>query len=190
VICELEFDSLRGRGPQISEMLRPLVGSRRVAFSTAPHRNEFIIAVHSGSRPDTLPREWRFTTPIRKIRGSYWERWAPSSEKRTRYYLEQAYLQLYRRDAVEDDEHELLALHCDPNEPDDSGEITHAIYKRGPHIHVMTAQQPLPHSHFALNMGHLSDVLDSVENLSDAISLAITMIRDQVLDIFEQHDLQ
>jgi hypothetical protein len=187
MICELEFDSLRGRGPQISEMLLPLAGSRRVAFSTAPQRNEFIIAVHSGPRPDTLPREWRFTTPIRSMRGSYWERWIPVNEKRSQYYLEQAYLHLYWRATAVDDEHELLALHCDPNEPDDSGPMAHAIYKRGPHIHVMAASQPLPHSHFALNIGHLSDVLSSTENLSAAVSLAITMIRDQVLDLFAEH---
>jgi len=189
MICELEFDSLRRRGQRISDMLQPLARSPRLASSPFPLRNEFIIGVHSGSRPDAPPREWRFTTPIRSIRGSYWERWVPTSEKRTRYYLGQAYLHLYWRAATTDDEHELLALHCDPNEPDDFGVTTQAIYKRGPHIHVMTASQPLPHSHFALNMGHLTDVLSSVESLSTAMSSAVTMIRDQVLDLFERHGL-
>jgi hypothetical protein len=189
MICELELDNLRTRGPQISEMLQPLAGSRRIAFSTTPQRNHFMIAVHSGTRPDTLPRDWRFTTPIRKIRGSYWERCVPTNEKRINYYLQQAYLHLYWRPNINDDEYELLALPCHPNEPNDSGPMTQAVYKRGPHIHVMTATQPLPHSHFALNMGHLADVLSSIENLSAAVSFAVVMIRDQVLDLFEHHGL-
>lgn len=185
MICELEFDRLRGRGQQVLQMLQPVARTRRIAWSPAPQRNEFVIAVHSGTKPDTLPRDWRFTTPARRIRGSYWERWIPTNEKRTHYYLAQAYLHLYWRASAAEEERELLALHCDPNEPDDSGQMKHAIYKRGPHIHVMTASQPIPHSHFALNVGHLSDVLASIDSLSGAVSVAVTMIRDQVLDLFE-----
>jgi hypothetical protein len=168
-------------------MLIPIAGSRRVACAPTPQRNEFLIAVHSGTRPDTLPRDWRFTTPVSRLRGSYWERWVPTNEKRKRYYLEQAYLHLYWRASVANDEHEVLALHCDPNEPDDPGPLTQAIYKRGPHIHVMTASQPLPHSHFALSLGHLSAVLTSVDTLSEALASAIAMIRDQVVDVFDHH---
>jgi hypothetical protein len=187
MICELSADHLSGRGELIANMLRPITGSRRVGSSFAPQRDELLIAVHSGTRPDTAPRDWRFTTPIRKIRGSYWERWAPTTEKRRRYYLAQAYLQLYWRESAGDDESELLALHCDPNEPDDIGLLKHAIYKRGPHVHVMTASQPLPHSHFALNIGHLSQVLSSVEAITGAVQIGVHMIRDQVLDLFDAH---
>jgi hypothetical protein len=107
----------------------------------------------------------------------------PADQKRKRYCLERAYLHLYRRGPTEDDELEFLALHCDPNEPDDTGHLKHAVYKRGPHIHITAAPQPLCHSHFALNRSHLPDVLASVASLSAAVQSGVEMIRDQVLDI-------
>ncbi len=76
-------------------------------------------------------------------------------------------------------------MHCDPNEPDDSGLLKHAIYKRGPHIHVTAADQPLPHSHIALNVTQIDNVLSSFENLSAAFGSGVVMIRDQVLDVLD-----
>jgi hypothetical protein len=119
------------------------------------------------------------------IRGSYFERWVPTSEKRRNYYLAQAYLHLYWRERASDAESEFLALHCDPNEPDDIGLRKHAQYKRGPHIHVVAATQPLPHAHLALNLGHLAEVLGSVERLTTAVSSGVNLIRYQVLDLFD-----
>lgn len=164
----------------------PISGSRRVACSQTVERNDFVLAVHSGSKPDLAPREWRFTTRVPKMRASYLERWVPTNEKRKRYYLMQAYLHLYWREGPrEDDEKEILALHCDPNEPGDAGTRKHALYKRGPHIHVVDSSQPLPHAHFALNVGHLSEVLRSVESLTAAVLSGVNLVRDQVLDLFE-----
>jgi hypothetical protein len=55
-------------------------------------------------------------------------------------------------------------------------------YKKGPHLHIKAAEDPLPHAHFALNLGHLNDVLASVESLSDAMKDGILMLREEVLD--------
>jgi hypothetical protein len=185
MVCEIEVDSLSQRGEEICEMLRPLTGKSRLAYDPVSRRSEILIAVRSGPKLDLSPTEWRFTTFVRGVRGAYYERWVPVDQKRKKYGLERAYLHLYRRDRDEDSEREFLALHCDPNEPDDTGSQRHAVYKRGPHIHVTAAQQPLPHSHFALNRSHLSDVLASVANLSAAVQSGVVMIRDQVLDILE-----
>ena len=92
---------------------------------------------------------------------------------------------MYWKPKAADDEKELLALHCDPNEPDDADVLKHALYKRGPHIHVSASEQPLPHSHFALNAAHLREVLSSAEQLVQAMSKGIVLVRDQVLDIFD-----
>ena len=183
--CELAVDKLQTRRQRVPDMLSPITDSRRVGSSFNLQGDEILIGVHSGGKPDIGVRDWRFTTRVRKIRGSYWERWVPTTEKRKSYYLSQAYLQLYLRETSADDESELMALHCDPNEPDDSGLLAHAVYKRGPHLHIRSAAEPLPHAHFALNAGHLAEVLKSVESLTGAVQLGINMIRDQVLDLFD-----
>ena len=182
--CESEITELVSRGEQICAMLRPLTGRARLAQAARQNPRELLIAVHSGARPDTSPTDWRFTTITTGVRASYHERWLPSDETKKRYYLERAYLHLYRRlDGAR--ETEILALHCDPNEPDDAGLLRHALYKRGPHIHVKGAPQPLPHSHIALNVGELPTVLSSAVSLSAAMASGILMIRDQVLDIID-----
>lgn len=55
-------------------------------------------------------------------------------------------------------------------------------YKKGPHLHIKAAVDPLPHAHFALNLGHLNDVLTSVESLSEAMKDGILMLKEEVLD--------
>jgi hypothetical protein len=124
------------------------------------------------------------------MHGSYQERWCPVNEKRKRYYLERAYLHLYLTTQIEGEamEKELLLLHCDPNETDEPVDwpgLRHSKYKRGPHLHISTAQQPIPHSHFALNACHLDSVLSSVESLTKAMEVAVQMLEDQVLRLYE-----
>jgi hypothetical protein len=57
-----------------------------------------------------------------------------------------------------------------------------AKYKKGPHLHIKAAEDPLPHAHFALNLGHLDAVLDSVESLTEAMRFGILMLKEEVLD--------
>jgi hypothetical protein len=185
VICEVDSDWLLGRGQKVADMLTPLGGTRRLAHAVLGLRNETVIPVYSGTRPTFEYRDWRFGTTVMGIRGSYFERWIPSDEKRTRFYLDRAYLHLYWQLRAQDDEKELLALHCDPNETDDAGPLRHAHYKRGPHIHVSASEYPLPHSHFALNATQLDEILSSAERLSEAFSSGVVLVRDQVLDVFE-----
>jgi hypothetical protein len=187
VICELPNDSLIGRGHKIAEMLSPIVGKRPVAYALLKVRNEILIAVHSGPRPITDYREWRFNTISSAVRGGYFERWIPADENRTKYYLDRSYLHLYWQSERHGDESELMALHCDPNEPEDTGELRHSHYKRGPHVHVIASQQPLPHSHFALNSAHLPQILTSVDTLSEAMCNGVALLRDQVLDVIDAH---
>lgn len=190
MFCEVDIGSLAERHQLIPKMLLPISGSNRVWSSSVSQGNEIMIGVHSGRKPDADVRDWRFTTPVLHIRGSYFERWIPGDEKRINYYLDRAYLHLYWRQDAADEETELLALHCDPNEPDDTGILKQATYKRGPHIHVSASEQPLPHSHFALNMGHLPEVLGSIESLSSAVGSGVTLLRDQVLDVIDHRRLK
>jgi hypothetical protein len=187
VICQVEIDWIKGRSNEIATMLTPLTGTgpRRVASEPRNISGNIFIYAYSGLRPAVDYRDWRFKTITYGIRGSYFELWKPSDEKRHRYYLDRAYLSLYLQVKALDREKELLALHCDPNEPDDAGELKHALYKRGPHIHVSAAEDPLPHSHFALNAGNLNEVLKSAESLYQAMQSGMVLLRDQVLDVFD-----
>lgn len=67
--------------------------------------------------------------------------------------------------------------------------MKHATYKRGPHIHVSAAQQPLPHSHLALNAMHIDDVLKSIDSLDTAVRSGVVLLRDQVLDVLDDFGL-
>jgi hypothetical protein len=148
-----------------------------------------MIGVHSGPRPELGITDWRFSTIVRGVRAGYHERWIAVDEKRLQFYMERAYLHLYRSRSQNADEVEVLALHCDPNEPDDTGALKHALYKRGPHIHVTAAEQPFPHSHFALNRTNIDDVLGSVKSLHEAVASGILLIRDQVLDLINERGI-
>lgn len=167
-------------------MLRPLAGKIRLVYAVVSYRSVVMIGVHSGARPEFGVADWRFSTMVRGIRGGYHERWIAVDEKRQRFYIERAYLHLYRRRADESDEAEIVAMHCDPNEPDDSGVLRHAVYKRGPHIHVTASEQPFPHSHIALNATELDDVLSSINSLHSAVTAGVVLLRDQVLDVLDQ----
>jgi hypothetical protein len=187
--CEIDVDALPSRGHEICEMLTPIAGKVRLAYRIVPHRSEVMIAVHTGDAPEFDVTDWRFSTVVRGIRAAYHERWIAVDEKRQRFYIERAYLHLYRRRADESDEREIVALHCDPNEPDDSGVLKHAVYKRGPHIHVTASEQPFPHSHIALNSAQIGEVLKSVDSLHNAVAAGVVLLRDQVLDVLDHYGL-
>jgi hypothetical protein len=185
--CEIDVGTLSARGQEICQMLTPLAGKIRLAYAVVLYRSEVMIGVHSGTRPEFGVTDWRFSTMVQGIRGGYHERWIAADEKRQRFYIERAYLHLYRRRADESDETEILALHCDPNEPADSGVLKHAVYKRGPHIHVTASEQPFPHSHIALNATEIDDVLSSINSLHSAVTAGVVLLRDQVLDVLDQY---
>jgi hypothetical protein len=188
MMCELESQELFRRGGDVCELLGPLTGSgaSRAGFDYRSSYGQVSLAAFSGPRPvsDSIDL-WRFTTRVPTLRGSYFERWLPVNERRKRYFLDRGYLHLYvsTRMGAEPTEKQILALHCDPNEPEAS---KHWRYKRGPHLHISVAESPIPHSHFALNAFHLDSVLRSTENLSEAFGAAVKMLEDQVLELYKK----
>ena len=98
------------------------------------------------------------------------------------WYLDRAYLSVFQVDPSTHTEVEIVCLHCDPNEPDHA---EHALYKKGPHLHVRTADYPVSRAHIALNRGHLDAVLSSVDSLSEAMGLAVAMLKDEIMDAME-----
>lgn len=193
MLCKVEAESLYRRDTDVRAMLGPLVRGdstcRRLNQRGRDGKATIILASFSGPQPPSDSyRDWRFATTATNLWGSYFERWMPADPKERHYFLDRAYLHLYERTRSEGaGDKEILGLHCDPNEPlehENHGGLKHARYKRGPHIHVSTAEQPMPHSHIALNLGHLDEVLESFDNLSSAIQSAIRMLNDQVIELY------
>jgi hypothetical protein len=182
----LTIDKLPSRGTDVQKMLRPLsrIGSGP-AWEPRSGSTEFVIGTHDGARPASRIREWRFSTPIPTIKGSYYETWLRyiDADAGEYWFLHKAYLQLYYFDRQRESETEFLMLHCDPNEPESSD---HARYKKGPHLHAgkFVSRDPFPHAHIALNLGHLDAVLKDTESLFTAMDLAIHMIVDEILTLY------
>ena len=122
-------------------------------------------------------KSWRFKTNVENFYGMYYEQWLPYEFDI--YYLDRIYLHIYKTNVTELRSIEYLLLHCDANEPD---EAPHAVYKQSPHLHFAFAEQPIPHSHIALNNGNLMETLHSIDSLHIALKHAINMIETQVLD--------
>lgn len=174
----LSTRELPKRGPSGRAMLRT-ISDADVAWQRRASPTEFVVAFHGGA-PTGDYRDWRFRTVAPWLRASYFERWVADSAQADAWYLNRAYLHLYRVGAPRE-ETEFLALHCDPNEPPDAA---HAKYKRGPHLHIKVAENPFPKAHIALNLSDLASVLSSVESLTDALGLAVLLIRERVIDLY------
>lgn len=174
---------LASRGQKIQQMLRP-ISQRRTgpAWKGRSDRSDYVIGAHDGLVTSQDHRDWRFATFKRDFLAGYFEWWRQPTHEDL-WYLHQAYLHLYRINRVVGAEADYLCLHCDPDELKGS---KHFDYKRGPHMHVMVAEAPIPHAHIALHCGRVDDVLVSVEVLTAALGSAIAMIKDQILDQIEQ----
>lgn len=177
---QIESAHLSFRGKLVRKMLVPLT-KRPDGPACQPKsiRRTYIIGAHDGSPPTSDYRDWRFATCVPNYRAMYFELWREIDN--INWYLDRAYLSIYR---IVDPhillESEILCLHCDPNEPDDA---PHSIYKKGPHLHILEASEPIPHSHIALQQEkHIPLVLGSVESLMEAMTWAIKMIREEVLE--------
>jgi hypothetical protein len=73
---------------------------------------------------------------------------------------------------------EILGIHCDPTE---AGPDPQRSFKRGPHLHVKCAREPLPKSHFPFNYGHLDQVLRDCSALTKALKDAMCVVKNEVL---------
>ena len=161
-------------------MLEPISRTKKhLTIDRANVARSVVLGTHDGSRPGTDYRDWRFSTSVETLQGMYFEQWRPGQEGSLK--LIKAYLSIYKLKSVRSVgfEREILCLHCDPAEPVDTA---HSDYKRGPHIHVVAAEHPLSHAHFALNRTDLASTLESVDTLTGALLSAVQMIKEEVLD--------
>ena len=181
----LNAEEFSQRGQSIRNLLRPI--SRISSGPATQIRQSFrqaIIGTHDGTPSISGYRDWRFSTGHSGMSARYFEIWVPEDVRAELWYLHNAYLTIFRRPHPQAEENELLSLHCDPEELDDEDDCK-AIYKRGPHLHIKAAEEPIPKSHLALARGHLSQVLSSSADLTEALGWSIQMIKDEILDRFQ-----
>jgi hypothetical protein len=177
---ELEIEDLKSRGDQVRNLLRPLTRNDFGPAWVNKNQNRiFVIGTHDGSPPTSSYREWRFSTFVPNIRAMYFELWRELIGGK--WYLDRAYLSLFKTDLPKQKEIEIICLHCDPNEPLDS---EHIAYKKGPHLHIKgVTPYSLDQSHIALQQErHLDLVLSSSEELTIALTWGIRMIKEEILD--------
>jgi hypothetical protein len=164
----------------IQGMLAPLKGGRRVACDLVKdkQRGGKVFAAHDGHALSGDFRDWAFRTFAPDIWCRYFELWRPLAAGRDQWHLFCAYLTLAKTDRVRQCLVEVACVHCDPT--DNSTEPI-GSYKRGPHLHVELADDPLPRAHFPLNLGHLKEVLASPANVTKALTDAVAVVSHEVV---------
>jgi hypothetical protein len=176
-VIQITSEALGSRGQNVQKLLRPI--SKQPggpAWEPKSNQNRYLIGTHDGSPPASSHQDWRFATFVPNLRANYFEVWKRFEEL---WYLDRAYLNIFQTDPTTRIEKKFLSLHCDPNEPDDA---LHAIYKKGPHLHIQAADVPFPHAHIALSGEHLDTVLGSFDSLFKAMEWAVRMLKEQILD--------
>jgi len=171
---------------QLVESIRPTQAkkNKNSQFGVYPisSQSEVILAVSDVNvRQQRDYTNWRFRTYIENIEASYYEKWILFDKNL--YYLDRIYFHLYKIDTIERESKEYVLLHCEPNfnwksstrDPQDK-------YQHSPHIHLKCAEEPIPHSHFSLNLLELPRIMASIGELNSAIGNGILLIKEQVLD--------
>jgi hypothetical protein len=180
-IVPVQEKILSKRGPAIQKLLRRISKDPRngPAWRRVSGASSLTFAAHEGAPPTSHYRDWRFNTIVPGVTAQYFEAWGnvPGTNN---WFLEKAYLHLFVMKS-RTEEQEVFCLHCDPNEGDSE---RHAIYKKGPHVHMISSVLSLSHAHIPLNLCHLKDVLESHETLFKAFDIGIEMVRDQILTAF------
>lgn len=178
--------AFRSRGNRFKDLLKPLLNSSLKgvpAWDRYPIDWRTIVLAASNEKRGVNYSEWFFPTFLKGYLGNYYEVWISDDpnkkpEKDIQWYLEKAYLQIYRGDLV------YFCLHCDPEAEDGQG--IKACYKRGPHLHIKTPYSLIPKAHIALAHGYVDKILASEGNLLDAMRLGVELLCDEILPRIEE----
>ncbi len=164
---------------EVQKFLRPI--RRHPTLHCQFYRPQYaggkVLAAHDGEPDGSDFHSWQCRTTAKTVWFTYFELWKPTAQ-RENWFLDRAYMHLFRADADTRTLIQMLCVHADPNCED---AMPLRLLKRGPHIHVSTAEAPLPECHFALNFGHLQRVLSNSARFTRAFRDAIHMVADDVI---------
>lgn len=183
---EIKVDRLHNRTNQMSALLAPFrKNGQSVGCSICRklYAGCKALSAHDGSGGGDNFNTWYFRTYAKNILAQYYELWKPGDQP-GKLKLWRAYLHLVIDNRTTQNYDKLVAIHCDPY--DDCDEPLRS-YKRGPHLHVENAEQPIPNSHFPLNLMELNNILSSINNITKALELAIQVLCNEVLNRYPKH---
>jgi hypothetical protein len=96
-IIQMKISELVSRGENIRTMLRPISKLETgPAWERKSAPGGIIIAVHDGVNPTSDYRDYRFSTFVQNFQAMYFELWRRTEEDEQSWYLEKAYLSIYR----------------------------------------------------------------------------------------------
>lgn len=176
-ITIMEHD-LHPRTNTLHELFTPLRnGKPRVAIGVAKDSPGGMVAlVASDGKSSALGyREESFRTSADVLRCRYFELWRGSASNIMT--LDRAYFTLMEVVRETREFRDLLCIHTDPADDND--------LKRGPHLHLSCAPDPMPHCHIPLAFGFLETVLQDCTSLTKAMERAIQVVAIDVLPKFK-----
>lgn len=176
---EISEEELKDRGKSLCSRLKRCLPDKPFIFSALQsiNINTVALAIYQGQKRDLSYKNWRINIGCFKIAISYYEIWQRQrSNRRYCYLLNKAYLHVYLPHPTEN-EKDLIHLHCDPQEPEDS---EHYRFKVAPHLHFEIAGDPWKNAHIPLCDGWQQMVLENISSLDDAIVRAIDFLVYQI----------
>ncbi len=173
---EITINDLTLRMKSAKNLLKPIADSFSSVMSVNRSYNGYLaIGAYSGGAVG-IPASWRVKCE-KGIYVNYYELWQEFGQKGN-YFLSTVCLNFYRLDGFSGTEEELFMIHADP---DWLSTRPHGVYKKGPHLHVISGDWA--HVHIGLNVGHLSQVLKSPSSLSLALASGVDLVANQILPV-------
>ena len=173
------IDVVAERHKAAASVLEPLFTRRAdINMRRLGAGRSFIVGlVPRGINPATVtaPDQVRVPTKEKGIFANYYEVWLPQPGS-PNYELERAYLHLHRKLGRDDQDVQLLSLHCDPSIEADIGSY---IYKRGPHLHIGGASPNIDRAHVSLCVGDVDLGGADIDALTFKLAAAVEMISDE-----------
>ena len=181
---EASIDVVTSRWKTVPRIVEPLFAKRSDAHGgrLGAGRTFTVGLTPRSGRAETItaPDQVRVPTKVRGLFANYYEVWIPD-QRGTTFKMDRAYLHLHRQRHRDDDDVQLLSLHCDPALPTSQPAY---IYKRGPHLHVGGASPNIDRAHISLCLGDVELGGADVDALTDRFSQAVRMISEEILEFY------
>jgi len=179
---ELSENNIYTRGTQLRSLVQDIAGPGGPHYENISSQNSLVIVLFDGERGTHNVSDLRFRTCYRGFRVNYYELWKAADQKQSIFYLEKAYLTLYRLNEPfhQNEEKEYLCFHCDLGESDE--ENASSVYAKCPHLHIKVAPDPIPKSHIGLAAQFSDLIFENAASLTDTIKVTIDMIKSEILE--------
>ena len=167
------------RGTEIKHLLSDII-NEEINCIPVSRGGKIIFALNRNFESGLDFDNWRFRSIRENYELSYSEVWEKS--RSNYYYLTTIKLHVYSQNENSNSTEysDFVFLHCEPNT---DLVAPHSVYKRSPHLHIRCALQPIPHSHLALNLSNLDQILQSKITLDEALKHSIKLIKEQILSL-------